>query len=153
MLFRNFTKFILVVFFAGLIGGGIFGFMFSLYVLTIYYNIEISIILTFFVGLFYIPSIWRQIRQKNWFVIIRKLIEIVIIGLGLATLFTLEEERITFSSFDWWIIYICTPLVFIPFTLYLVLEEFYNETRIYKEINHIVKGMQIYGLLPKEKEK
>jgi hypothetical protein len=71
----------------------------------------------------------------------------------LTALFCLEEELILFNNFDWIIIYICLGIVIILLTFYLLLEEYFNQSRIYLELNHIIKGMQFYGILPKETNK
>ena len=147
-------KFLLVFFIAGILGGTLFGFMFSFVILSIIYNPILCFIFSAIVFLFFIPSIWKQIKLKRYFVIIRKLFAIFFFGTLLTAMLLLEESMISFNKFDWTVIYICVPLVLIPFTIYLILEEYYNKSWLYKEIQHIIKGMQHYGLLPKEdKEK
>lgn len=148
------TKFIIIFFLAGILGGALFGFTFALCILGLIYSPELCLFFSLIISLFYIPSIWRQIKQKTYLVIIRKFIEILFFATLLNCLFLLEEEIITFNSLEWNVIYICLAITIFPLTIYLILEEYYNESWLYKEISHIVNGMQIYGLLPKdEKEK
>jgi hypothetical protein len=65
-------------------------------------------------------------------------------------------EIIPFNNYDLIIIYSCVGSVMVGFTFFLIISEYYPKSWIYLEIEHIIKGMQISGLLPEsedEKEK
>jgi hypothetical protein len=148
------TKFIVVFFLAGILGGAIFGIMLALLVLGIFYNPFIFGAASLIVSLFYIPGIWKILtKYKTYPVIIRKVFEVLLVSGFLTAMFSLEEGTISFGSFDWTIIYFCLGIVIIPLTLYLLLAEYFNQSRIYKEIEHIKNGMQLYGILPNENKK
>lgn len=146
------VRFLIIFILAGILGGMVFGFTLALCVLGLIYSPELFVLLSFIISLFYIFSIWRQIKNKTYLVIIRKFIEIIFFASLLNAMFILEAELLTFNTSDWNIIYMCLGITTFPLVFYLILEEYYNESWLYKEIEHIIKGMQIYGILPKDKE-
>jgi hypothetical protein len=147
-------NFFLLFFVFGIIGGAMFGFMLALAVLAFIYNPIFSIIFSFIIFLFFIPGIWKQVKLGKFAYIIRKVFEAGFYGLLFSALFSLEEGIIPFSNFDIVVIYISLFLTIFPLTLFLILAAYYNNSWLYQEIKHIIKGMQLYGLLPEEdKEK
>jgi hypothetical protein len=152
MSFNSIIKFFVIFFLAGIIGGCIFGFMLALGVLALYHGPEICLVFAVIASLFYIPGVWRIIKQKTYLVIFRKIVEIIFISAFLTAMFLLEEESMLSSPFDWNVIYVCLALSIFTLTFYLILEEYFNQSWLCQEINHIINGMQMYGLLKKEKQ-
>ncbi len=143
-------RFLLIFLLAGILGGAIFGFLLSLCVFGLIYRPELCIFFSMIISLFYIPGVWRAIKNKTYPVIIRKLFEIVFFASVLNAMFLIEEGIIEFNSFDWYVVYICVGLVIILMTTFIILESYFAQSWLFREINHIINGMQIYGLLPNE---
>jgi hypothetical protein len=142
-------KFVLLIFIGGFLCGGTLGITLALLVFPLIYDLETVIFITAIVFGLFLPSICLQIWRKKWALVIRRFFFVTIIGLFLSAMFVLEENLLEFNRFDWNVIYICLALGVIPFTLFLILSEFYNESKLYQEIDHVIKGMQIYGLVSK----
>lgn len=149
---ESIKKFLLIISLGGVLGGAIIGITLALLIFPLIYAIETVIFFTAIVFIFFIPGICLQIWRKKWIVIIRRIFFVVVISLFLSAMFLLEEGLIPFNAFDWSIIYICLVLGIIPLTLFLILSEYYNESKLYQEIEHVIKGMQLYGLISMDKE-
>lgn len=148
------VKFLVIVGLAGVLGGVIFGFLLAFLVLALVYAYEVVPIFAMIVSLFYIWSIYKQTRQKRWFVVLRRFIEIFLISTFLTAWFAIEDGLINFNNFDWTIIYICIGLVATVFTIYLIIAEYFPKSWINIEIEHILRGMQLHGLISEfEKQK
>lgn len=150
---KTIGQFLIIVILAGILGGAVFGFLLSLLVLSLYYNLVTCIVFSFFVFPFYIWSFWKQFKKRRWFVIIRNFFAIFLIACFLTVMFSLEEGIITFNNFDWLIIYICLGFVILTFTTFVIISEYFPESRIYKEGEHIINGMILSGLLPEFDDK
>jgi hypothetical protein len=153
MMSDKIIKFLLLFGLVGILCGAVCGFLISILILGLYYNPETFIFFTMLVFPFFLWSFWKQFRKGRWFVIIRRFFEIFFISGFLTAMFSLEEGIITFNDFDWLITYICLAFSIIGFIIFAVILEYYNESGIYKEAEHIINGMRMSGLLPESDDK
>lgn len=149
---KNIYKFLILFFFGGILAGGVFGIVLGLFMLPLIYDLESTIFFLAVVFIFFIPSICIQLWKKKWGVVIRRLFTAIAVGLFFTAMYALEEEIIPFNDFDWKIIYISVTAAIFLFTLFLILSEFYKDSWLNQEIEHIFKGMKLYGLLPEDEK-
>lgn len=145
-------KFLLVAGIAGLICGAIFGFIFAFLCLGVIHNFEASIFFSVIIFPFFLWSIFKNLKRKQWFVIVRRFIQIVLVAAFVTAMFGLVQGTIPFSRFDWYMIYFCIAALSLLTTFLIVLAEYYNDGKIYNEIKHLIRGMQMSGLLPESEE-
>ncbi len=153
MSWRKVKKLLVILIFAGLLAGGMFGFLLSLVVLSVYYNFTESIMFSVAVIPFFIWSFWIRCRKREWYVVGRNFILIYMIGAFLTAMFAFEQGSVGFSDIDWIVIFSVTGIVSALFVFLFVLSEFYAESRFYTEIVHIFRGMREVGFLPNFEER
>lgn len=131
-----------------LFGGGLAGFVFGLAVIAVVQNVIVSLALYPIVLVFFIWGIWKHLMIGRWLVVIRKLIEVYLVSCFLTIMYTFEESDLGFSAFEWNITFLFMAGAISFFSAYFIITQYFSESRIHREIEHLLRGMQIFGLLP-----
>lgn len=146
-------KFLLAILLAGAVGGGLGGLTLGLIVLALIHDFLVSLMFSVLIFPFFLWSIFKNLKKRKWFVVLRRLIQAYFTACFLTAMFLLEEGSIEFDQKDQLILYICAGLGAILFTIFMVLAVYFPSNRLLVEIEHIIKGMQIVGLLSESPEK
>ncbi|MEK7725203.1 MAG: hypothetical protein AAB336_12685 [Acidobacteriota bacterium] len=140
-------KFLIIIGIAGILGGGIFGFLIALIILGLIYEPAFFAFLSILLFPFFVWSIFKNLWQRKWFISIRRIFQILIISSFGTAMFSLDQQSIPFSNFDYWTVYICLAFTISLSTFLMVLSEYYPKSRIYRQIKSLVYVIQISSLI------
>ena len=146
------SKAFFIIIIGGVVGGIGLGFLAFLIITPLVFTPIQSVVISGIIIFFYIPSIYRQIKNKTYLVIIRKIGAAIFLGLIFSAMVVFEAGEHDFSGINFYIFLGIILFVAIVWTFYITITEMFPKTRIAQELSHTIKGMQRFGLLPTDKE-